>query len=98
MSKKMPSWVKNALIFGGMSVFIILCNEGCKPLQNLKNKKAEKEQAEYNDIYNKAYNNASADIKRKNDSIADINSKKVIKQDTSQCLFFIVGDVKANSK
>lgn len=77
-----------------MSVLIILCNEGCKPLQNLKNKKAEKEQAEYNDIYNKAYN----DIKRKNDSIADINSKKVIKQDTSQCLFFIVGDVKANSK
>ena len=65
MSKKMPSWLKNALIFGGMSVFIILCNEGCKPLQNLKNKKAEKEQAEYNEIYNKAYNDAYTQISKK---------------------------------
>lgn len=90
MSKKMPSWLKNALIFGGMSVFIILCNEGCKPLQNLKNKKAEKEQAEYNEIYKKAYNDASADIKRKNDS-----KKPTVQQDTTKCLFFIIADPKS---
>ncbi|MFA7188112.1 MAG: hypothetical protein WC137_01400 [Alphaproteobacteria bacterium] len=90
MSKKMPSWLKNALIFGGMSVFIILCNEGCKPLQNLKNKKAEKEQAEYNEIYNKAYNDAYTQISKKNN-----DKKEIVRQDTSKCIFFIIADPKS---
>jgi hypothetical protein len=62
----------------------------------MQNKKAEKKQAEYNEIYNKAY----IDITRKNDSIANVNSKKELttKQDTSKCLFFIIGDGKIHSK
>jgi hypothetical protein len=66
----------------------------------MKNKKAEKEQAEYNKIYNKAYNkaynDASADINRKNDSIANVNS--ALQQDTSKCWIYMSNGPKAHER
>jgi|GEM_PF-2076631 len=98
MSQRIPSWVKNILVFGGMSMAIILCNEGCKPLQKMKDKKAEKKQTEYNEIYNKAYNAASADINRKNDSIANVNARKSALLDSSKCVFYISNGSSAHER
>lgn len=90
MSKRtMPGWVKNLLIFGGISA-IALYSVGCKPLQNMQNKKAEKKQAEYNEIYNKAYNDAYTQISKENN-----DKKEIVRQDTSKCIFFIIADPKS---